>query len=102
MKKTLFLSVLALGSMTAFAQEKNVEIEKLAVAAVQEEEYTEIVKDKLPAAVVEAFEKTYEGASIKKAYVNAKEEYKIEAAGSNSQDFVAYFDKDGNLLKKDN
>ncbi|MDO5104546.1 PepSY-like domain-containing protein [Capnocytophaga sp.] len=100
MKKTLFLSVLALGSLSAFAQERNVEIEKSAVTAIQEEEYTEVEKDKLPAAVVEAFAKTYEGATINKAFVNAKEEYKIEATDSNSEAFVVYFDKDGNLLKK--
>ncbi|GET45138.1 hypothetical protein [Capnocytophaga felis] len=102
MKKTLFLSVLALGSMTAFAQKSDVNTERAAVVSVQEEEFTEIEKDKLPVAVVEAFEKTYDGATIKKAYVNAKEEYKIEAVDSNSEGFVTYFDKDGNLLKKDN
>ena len=100
MKKTLFLSVLALGSLSAFAQEKNVEVEKAAVVAIQKEEYVEVAKDKLPAAVVEAFGKTYQGATINKAYVNEKEEYKIEATDSNSEAFVAYFDKEGNLLKK--
>lgn len=100
MKKTLLLSVLALGSLSAFAQEKNVEIEKSAVVAIQEEEYTEVEKDKLPAAVVEAFGKAHQGATINKAYVNAKEEYKIEATDANSQAFVVHFDKDGNLLKK--
>lgn len=99
MKKTLFLSVLALGSLTAFAQDKEVTVETVNVVAVQEE-YTEIEKDKLPAAVVEAFAKAYEGATINKAFVNAKEEYRIEATNAAGEAIVVNFDKDGNSLER--
>ncbi|MDO4229420.1 MAG: hypothetical protein Q4C98_06375 [Capnocytophaga sp.] len=100
MKKTLFLSVLALGSLTAFAQDKEADVKKATNVVAVQDEYTEIEKGKLPKAVVESFAKIHQGATINKAFVNAKGEYKIEATNSKGEAIVANFDKDGNSLEK--
>ncbi|MDO5608986.1 MAG: hypothetical protein Q4G08_11085 [Capnocytophaga sp.] len=99
MKKTLFMGLLAVGTLTAFAQNQETKNNETNIVLVQGE-YKEIEKDKLPEAVVKAFEHSYQGATIDKVFVNDKEEYKIEATDSQSTAFVVFADKDGNWITK--
>jgi uncharacterized membrane protein len=76
--KNLFLSfVLVLATITSFANTTTLSKELITAISVTEE-YKEIAIDQVPEAVKKAVEKDYTGATIKKAYINEKNEYKLE------------------------
>jgi hypothetical protein len=78
--KNLFLSiVIVLATFTSFATTKTIS-EQFITAINANEEYKEIAVDQVPETVKKAVEKDYVGATIKKAYINEKNEYKLELA----------------------
>lgn len=98
MKKVILTAVFAFATMTTFA---NTQINSLAVQNVTvQEEFKEIAAEELPTAVKEAVMKDYKGASVQKAYVNAKNEYKLELIVAEVAQTV-YADANGNWLKKE-
>ena len=75
--KRLFLSVaIVAASLTSFASTTILNSNE--IITIVQEEYTEITSDKLPEAVLSAIKNSYPDATIDKAYVNEKKEYKIE------------------------
>jgi len=61
------------------------------------EEFSEIAVEKVPTAVTESLTEAFRHATINKAYVNSKEQYKLEISIDDSTN-VLYADKDGNWL----
>jgi len=121
MKKLLLTAVFALGTLTAMqAQEKEVETQDptnaveevtaqeetklLAKADAQPVTFKEIKATELPAPVVKALANDFEGATVQKAYVNDKQEYKLVlSAGSNDAKTATktvFASKDGEWIKK--
>lgn len=97
MKKVVLTLAIVLGGLTAFAAtpvlvQHNTEV-------VAQEEFKEIEISKLPTAVAEAVQKDFSGAKIEKAYVNDKEEYKLEISKDDATKTL-YADKEGNWIKK--
>jgi hypothetical protein len=62
-------------------------------------EFKEIPLENVPNTVTDALAKDFSTAKISKAYVNSKEQYKLEIYMEPTDDLV-YADKDGNWLKR--
>ena len=96
--KRLFLSVaIVAASLTSFASTTILNSNE--IITIVQEEYTEITSDKLPEAVLSAIKNSYPDATIDKAYVNEKKEYKIEIAVGD-QKAAVFADANGNWIKK--
>ena len=97
MKKLILSVAIVLGSLTSFASTPV--ISSTIILNITQEEYTEITNDKLPEAVLEAVKKSYPDATIDKAYVNEKKEYKLEITVGD-QKAAVFADANGNWIKK--
>jgi uncharacterized protein YdeI (BOF family) len=79
MKKLILSVVVLLASMTTFAQsETSMNSKKAATSKVTQDGFSEIKATDLPAAVTDALKVAYPDATIAKAFVNEKKEYKLE------------------------
>tara|TARA_R110002020_G_scaffold323714_2_gene539542 strand:+ start:4987 stop:5301 length:315 start_codon:yes stop_codon:yes gene_type:complete len=103
MKKILFVAALALGSMTAFAQETEAPqqdaTEATSAQETTQDNFTEIESSELPEAITSAVSQNYPTATINKASVNEAEQYKLEVALEDGTQGVLYADKDGNWIE---
>lgn len=97
MKKLILSVAIVLGSLATFASTP-IQSCNISISMVQEE-YTEIATDQLPEKVQTALKNTYPDATIDKAYVNEKKEYKIEITVGD-QKAAVFADADGNWIKK--
>ncbi|NKI26182.1 hypothetical protein HCG49_06380 [Arenibacter sp. 6A1] len=99
MKKLFIVAVVSLGSLTAFAQEVETET-VVATEVVSQDEFSQIEISDLPEAVTKAVATNFPSASISKAYVNKKEQYKVDLAleDGTSASFIA--DKNGNWIEE--
>lgn len=100
MKKVILTAAIVLGGLStyvtsAFAINQTDEI----VVAVQDD-YKEIKTTALPQAVKDALVADFQTATLDKAYVNHKQEYKLEITVDGAASTV-YADKDGNWIEKD-
>ena len=98
MKKVIFVFALALGSMTAFAQDTE-NVEETATEVVAQNEFTEISSEDLPEAVTAAVAKNYPTASIDKAYVNEAKQFKLEVSLEDGTSGTLYADENGNWIE---
>jgi len=99
MKKLMIVAVMAFGTMTAFAQEEvNVEAEATEVVAAQDD-FSEVAVTELPEAVTEAVAKNYPTATIKNAYVNEAQQYKLEVFLEDGTAGTLYADAEGNWIE---
>jgi len=99
MKKLFFAAVLSLGSLTAFAQEGENLIAQATEVAVAQDDFSAIETSELPEAVTNAVSTNYPSATISKAYVNQKEQYKLEVTLEDGTTGTLYADKDGNWIE---
>ena len=103
--KKLILSAILLGSISTFAQEakttketKVTTTEATTKSSVQEK-YKEVKSEELPEALKSSLKAGYPNATVTKAYVNDKKEYKMDISVGD-QKTVVYADAQGNWLKK--
>ena len=95
--------VLGLGSSVAFAQEVNNSTAVETTAQAPQDEFTKIDAKELPAEVMNALAKSYEGASIKEAYVAAKETgkvYKVIITTKDAQEVTVLMNEKGEEVKE--
>ena len=101
--KKLILSALLLGSISIFAQGEQAKVETKAAttntAKPTQEVFKELKAEELPEAVKTALKTSYPDATLTKAFVNEKKEYKMEIAVGDKTATV-YADAEGNWLKK--
>lgn len=99
MKKIFLSAAVILGGLSAFAS-STIEMNQSdeIVFAVQEE-YKEVKAEDLPQAVKDALAADFETATLTKASVNEKEEYKLDVSVEGNA-YSIYADKDGNWLEK--
>tara|TARA_A100000171_G_C2140637_1_gene156080 strand:+ start:9982 stop:10368 length:387 start_codon:yes stop_codon:yes gene_type:complete len=121
MKKVLLTAVFALGTLTAIqAQEKGVEVQDptnavqeetaqedaklVAKAEAQPAAFKEIKVTELPAPVAKALAADFNGATVQKAYVNEKNEYKLvlqtAAKDKKAATKTVFASKEGEWIKK--
>lgn len=85
MKKVILSFVILAGSLSTFAtplQSSQVTISGI----VLQDEFTEIKKEALPAAVTNALKAKHADAVIKKVFVNAEKHYKLEISVGDSKE----------------
>lgn len=97
MKKLILSVAIVAASLTSFASTTISNSNE--IITIVQEEYTEITSDKLPEAVLTAIKNSYPDATIDKAYVNEKKEYKIEISVGD-QKAAVFADANGNWIKK--
>ncbi|MCD8229913.1 MAG: hypothetical protein LUD70_22250 [Bacteroides ovatus] len=105
MKKVLVAValVMGLGSSVAFAQEVNNSTAVETTAQAPQDEFTKIDAKELPAEVMNTLAKSYEGASIKEAYVAAKETgkvYKVIITTKDTQEVTVLMNEKGEEVKE--
>ena len=105
MKKVLVAValVMGLGSSVAFAQEVNNSTAVETTAQAPQDEFTKINAKELPAEVMNPLAKSYEGASIKEAYVAAKETgkvYKVIITTKDAQEVTVLMNEKGEEVKE--
>jgi len=98
MKKVIFVFAIALGSMTAFAQDTE-QIEEAATEMVAQDEFAEIATEELPEAVTAAVAKNYPTATIDKAYTNEAKQFKLEVSLEDGTSGTLYADESGNWIE---
>lgn len=98
MKKLIFATVLALGSLTAVSA-ATATLHDGIMDVVMEQDFKEINVSDLPAAVTEALERDYAGATIDKAYVNDAGQYKLEVSLEDGTTGTLYADAEGNWIE---
>lgn len=98
MKKLIFATALALGSLTAVSA-ATATLHDDIMDVVMEQDFKEISVSDLPAAVTEALERDYAGATVDKAYVNESEQYKLEVTLEDGTTGTLYADAEGNWIE---
>ncbi len=73
----------------------------VAAVATPVQDYKEVKATEVPAAVQEALKADFEGATISKAYVNAKGEYKIDLATTDKKAATVYANAKGEWIKNE-
>tara|TARA_B100000949_G_C14211529_1_gene420498 strand:- start:636 stop:974 length:339 start_codon:yes stop_codon:yes gene_type:complete len=110
MKKLIFATALALGSLTAvnaqegaIAQTSTNEAKMAQTVAAQQaaatQGFTEVKASELPQAIQDAVTKDFKGASVSKAYKNAKGQYKLILTTADKQKKTVYANSEGQWLK---
>ncbi len=101
----MLVAVMALGTMTAFAQEEVMEeatanLEEVAAEAVEAQDgFNEVALEELPEAITQALEAAHPGASVAKAYMNEQSQYKLEVTKEDGEQVELYADAEGNWLE---
>lgn len=99
MKKLILASALVLGGLTTFAMATVLPQNTIKKEIIVEDNFKEIKTSELPAAVSDVLKKDFPTATLNKAYVNDKAEYKLKITVEGAES-VVYADKDGNWIKK--
>jgi hypothetical protein len=100
MKKFILTAAILLGSFSMFAQTETAKTAKAeSTKASTQEKFKEIKVEELPEAVKTALKAGYPDATVTKAYINDKKEYKMDIAVGDQKGTV-HADAEGNWLKK--
>ncbi|QWX83275.1 hypothetical protein H0I23_12545 [Cellulophaga sp. HaHaR_3_176] len=99
MKKLFLASVFTLVGLTAFAQESEIAMISTEVIEDTQDNFSEIMAEALPQAVVEAVAKDFGTATINKAYVNEEMQYKLELSSEDGSASTVYADEEGNWIE---
>ncbi len=99
MKKLIFAVAILAGGFSTYATTTNNINPVDVVCSVVNEGFEEISIEKLPTAVVEAVSKDFPDATLSKAFVNEKEQYKLELTVEQETKTV-YANKEGNWLEE--
>lgn len=100
MKKVFLTAAVLLGGLSTFATSNVVMTPADGIIINVQEEYKEIKTDSLPQAVKDALAADFQTATLDKASVNDKEEYKLEITVDGAASIV-YADKEGNWIEKE-
>ncbi|MDC6404502.1 MULTISPECIES: hypothetical protein [Maribacter] len=98
MKKLILMGALAIGSLPIMAQEADIAQADAAEMVTTVGDFSEIATSELPDAVTNAVNNSYPTATINKAYVNDKKQYKLEVSLEDGTAGILYADEQGNWL----
>lgn len=96
--KKLILAVAILAGVSTYATVNNT-ISPITPVHTVVDGFQEISLDKLPATLVNSIKESFPKANLSKAFVNEKEQYKLEISVNNTTKTI-YTDKEGNLLNE--
>ncbi|MGB5821761.1 MAG: hypothetical protein WBG90_19920 [Saonia sp.] len=97
MKKLVFATALALGSLTAISANTPIFHDGI-MEVIMAQDFTEIAIEELPAPITEALATDHPGATINKAYVNGEAQYKLEVTKEDGSAAELMADAEGNWL----
>ena len=100
MKKVVLTAAIILGGLTTFATSAFAISQTDEIIMTVQDDYKEIKTDSIPQAVKDALAADFQTATLNKAYVNHKQEYKLEITVDGAASTV-YADKDGNWIEKE-
>ncbi|MCL8008750.1 hypothetical protein M8845_15075 [Gelidibacter japonicus] len=100
MKKIVLTVAIVLGGLSTYATTAFPMNQTEKFELVAQEEFKEIKAETLPQAVKDALAKDFQTATLNKAYVNDKQEYKLEITLDGAASTV-FADKDGNWIEKE-
>ncbi|MEO9076719.1 MAG: hypothetical protein ABI263_05425 [Gelidibacter sp.] len=100
MKKVVLTVAIVLGGLSTYATSAFPMNTTDKIEIVAQEEFKEIKAETLPQAVKDALATDFQTATLDKAYVNDKQEYKLEITLDGAASTV-YADKDGNWIEKE-
>lgn len=100
MKKIVLTVAIVLGGLSTYATPTFPMDQTKKIELVAQEDFKEIKAETLPQAVKDALAKDFQTATLNKAYVNDKQEYKLEITLDGAASTV-YADKDGNWIEKE-
>ncbi|TDQ22798.1 hypothetical protein [Tenacibaculum caenipelagi] len=95
--KKLILAAAILAGVSTYATINNTTSPINSVYTIIDNDFQEVALDKLPTAIVESVKKNFPKATLSKAFVNEKEQYKLEISVDNKNQTL-YADKEGNWL----
>ncbi|AZJ34891.1 MULTISPECIES: hypothetical protein [Flavobacteriaceae] len=95
--KNLILAAAILAGASTYATTNNTISPITPVHTVVENGFKEVSLDKLPAAVVKSVKESFPKGKLSKAFVNEKEQYKLEIS-LESESKTLFADKEGNWL----
>ncbi|MCG7501266.1 hypothetical protein MHM83_05230 [Tenacibaculum sp. Mcav3-52] len=97
--KKLILAVAILTGVSTYATVNNTLKPITPIHTVVADGFQEISLDKLPAALVNSIKESFPKATLSKAFINEKEQYKLEVSEGSTKKTI-YIDKEGNLLNE--
>lgn len=100
MKKVVLTVAIVLGGLSTYATSAFPMNATPKIEIVAQEEFKEIEAEALPQAVKDALAEDFQTATLDKAYVNDKQEYKLNITVDGAASTV-YADKDGNWIEKE-
>ncbi len=95
--KNLILAVAILTGVSTYATVNNTVSPITPVHTVVENGFQEMSLDKVPTTITNSLKNSFPSATLSKAFVNEKEQYKLEISVENETKTL-YADKDGNWL----
>lgn len=98
MKKLVFATVLAIGSLSLVTAATPIFHDGIMVELMLQD-FKEISTADVPTAVTTALENDFTGAVLNKAYVNEEGMYKLEASSEDGTSMVLYADAEGNWIE---
>lgn len=101
MKKLVFATAIALGSLTAISAATvtpQPSHNALIGSVITVGDFEEIAVADVPAAVTDALKADHAGATITKAYKNDQDQYKLEVAMTDGSTATLYADSEGKWL----
>ena len=100
MKKVFLTAAVLLGGLTTFATSANAMNQSDEIVIAVQDDYKEIKTESIPQAVKDALAADFQTATLNKAYVNHKQEYKLEITVDGAASTV-FADLDGNWIEKE-
>lgn len=97
MKKLVFATALALGSLTAVSASAPIFHDGI-MEIIMVQDFTEIDVADVPEAILTALATDHPGATIGKAHVNEEAQYKLEVTKEDGTAVELYADSEGNWL----
>lgn len=98
MKKLVFASALAIGSLTIGTAAAPIIFHDGIMEDVFSIGFKEIAVSEVPEQIIDALEEDYEGASVRKAFVNEERSYNLEVLLLDGTSLELFSDADGNWL----
>ncbi len=100
MKKVILTAAIVLGGLSTFASSAFAINQTDEIMVAVQDDYKEIDTTAIPQAVKDALAADFQTATLDKAHVNHKQEYKLEITVDGAASTV-YADKDGNWIEKE-
>ncbi|SEK87856.1 hypothetical protein SAMN04488008_102353 [Maribacter orientalis] len=99
MKKLVFATALALGSLTMGTAATPIIFHDGIMEDIFLQDYTEVATSDVPTPIIEALEADYAGAILNKAYVDDENKYKLEVSMEDGTSTELYADANGNWIE---